>query len=285
MWLFLSLLTAFSSAAQSVAVKKLFPNSGAVRSTSLLLAYTSPFYAGLLFSVDWPSLPWEFWAVFIPLIPLNTAGLLSQMAAIRLSPVSISMPFLGFTPLFALFTGYYILGEAASPLASVGVLTLVAGAYVINLDPSGFLSPFAAIFRERGCAYMLLAAFIYSFCAVLGKKLFCYAPVVFVSCLFFLSLSLCFLLYELLLSYDFKRDYLLYRRGGTLLGFIAMVHVLLHGFAINSTKAAYMIAIKRSSGLFSVILGGLVLGESGLKIRFAGALLMFIGALFLACNP
>lgn len=56
---------------------------------------------------------------------------------------------------------------------------------------------------------------------------------------------------------------------------------ILHFTAIALTKVAYMVAVKRSSLLVSVLLGRVFFEERGLSRRLPGAALMFAGVLIL----
>ena len=59
------------------------------------------------------------------------------------------------------------------------------------------------------------------------------------------------------------------------------LHVLLHGWAITITKAAYMISVKRFSVLFGIIYGGLLFKESNIVIRLCGGIFMLSGAILI----
>jgi uncharacterized membrane protein len=52
--------------------------------------------------------------------------------------------------------------------------------------------------------------------------------------------------------------------------------------AFQQVEAAYVIAIKRLSLLLAVFYGWFIFKETGIKSRFFGALLMFIGAIMIA---
>ena len=60
-----------------------------------------------------------------------------------------------------------------------------------------------------------------------------------------------------------------------------MIHISFHGLAIAGSTAVYMVAVKRSSILFSVLLSWFILREADIKYRGLGTLLMFIGMLFI----
>jgi uncharacterized membrane protein len=60
-----------------------------------------------------------------------------------------------------------------------------------------------------------------------------------------------------------------------------MIHISFHGLAIAVSKSVYMVAVKRSSILFSVLLSWLILRETDISYRGLGTLLMFVGMLFI----
>ena len=65
-------------------------------------------------------------------------------------------------------------------------------------------------------------------------------------------------------------------------GASAGLMILLHFAAIERTQVAYMISVKRTSLLYTVLLGGAFFGEVGTGRRFAGALVMLLGLALLS---
>jgi len=59
------------------------------------------------------------------------------------------------------------------------------------------------------------------------------------------------------------------------------MHIGFHSLAITMVTAAYMIAVKRCSILFSVLAGGLYLREANFSTRLAGTAAMFAGMLLI----
>ena len=57
--------------------------------------------------------------------------------ALTLSPVSLSVPYLAFTPALLLFTSYWTLGEKPNAYGVAGVTVLAAGAYALNAVAGG----------------------------------------------------------------------------------------------------------------------------------------------------
>ena len=61
------------------------------------------------------------------------------------------------------------------------------------------------------------------------------------------------------------------------IGFFAAVRAVTQMLAINLTLVAYVISIKRTSVLFSIVFAYLVFKEKGIKERLSGAILMVLG--------
>ncbi len=113
-WFFLSLITAISVAVRDVSVKALFEDQHPLEIVALELFWSLPLLvAGCLF-VPVPHLDSAFWWAFILSIPLNLVAYILYLYAIKLSPLTLSVPFLAFTPVFMILTGAFILGETVN---------------------------------------------------------------------------------------------------------------------------------------------------------------------------
>ena len=66
-----------------------------------------------------------------------------------------------------------------------------------------------------------------------------------------------------------------------LLGLVNGLMILCHMTAISLAIVPYVIAVKRTSTLLSVLWGGWLLGEAGLRQRLTGAAVMFAGLLLI----
>ena len=279
-WFIPALLTAFMTASQDAWVKHFFSDLSAYEMLAFPMAYSLPLFCLALPFIAVPLLDRTFAIYFIAGIPVNGIGFLLHMRAIQISPLSLSLPYLAFTPVFIFFTGFVVLGETANGWGVLGVCIIVAGAYVLNIDPElySLLSPFVAFGREKGSVLMLLTAFIYSFGAVVGKKAIQHSSVMFFTTSFFVVFNLVCLAGMLLFRKARFRRLVRSPMKGTVAGGLLFGHAICHGWAISMTKAAYMIAVKRLSILFGVIYGGLFFREQRLMYRMAGTGLMIAGA-------
>ncbi|MDY6904130.1 MAG: DMT family transporter [Thermodesulfobacteriota bacterium] len=282
-WFFLSLLTAMAVASCDTCMKKWFSHLSHYEMMLFPLVYGLPFLSvGLLF-VTVPALDPFFYMVFLVTIPFTMIPMLMYMKAIKLSPLSLTVPYLAFTPVFMILTGYLLLGEVIDKWGIFGIGVVVAGGYVLNIDTKNrsLLAPFRAVFKETGSWLMLLAALMFSVSAVLGKLAILHSSVMFFQVWFFIVVSLLLLGIMVVTRHINPAILLQSPAKGLVVGILMVIHILCHGFAISMTKAAYMMSIKRLSILFSIIYGGLVFKEENLPIRFTGAVMMFAGACIL----
>lgn len=285
-WVVLSILTALAAASTDAWTKKFFGDGDAVTMAFYPLAYSLPLFALSLPFVSVPSLDAVFWWCLVLSVPINCFSFVLYMEAIRVSPLSLTVPFLTLTPVFLVITGYAILGETASSAAVSGIAVIVLGGYLLNAPTArgGFLQPLRAVATERGSVLMIAVAFIYSVSAVLGKKAIIHSSPLFFGMFFFLLQNF-FLVGWAWCTGAVRRRAVLKRSAllkGLLVGTLYYLHVVLHVWAISLTQAAYMIALKRLSAVFGVLYGAWLFKEKHLAWRFMGAAVMVAGATIIA---
>jgi drug/metabolite transporter (DMT)-like permease len=103
-------------------------------------------------------------------IAINLTASVLFIKAVQVSPLSLTIPLLSFTPVFSTLFSAALLGEWPRPLQLAGVGVAVLGALVLNLGGSVPLrESLRAFARERGCLYMLCVAVLWSVGAVVDK--------------------------------------------------------------------------------------------------------------------
>lgn len=241
--------------------------------------YSLPFLLVTLPFIPVPELDGVFWWTVCILVPLDTLAFYLYMRAIKLSPLSLSIPFLSFTPVFMIGTGFFILGEIPNKWGVAGIGLVVAGSYTLHAGEvrHGYLAPFRAIFKEPGSWLMLIVSLLYSVLAVLGKKAIQHSSPLFFGFFFLAALNLLTLILFPLLAKIQWGALLRMPRKGVWVGLMLYLHIVFHSLAISMVKAVYMISVKRMSILFSVVYGWLLFNESEISDRMLGAFLMFLG--------
>ena len=279
-WIIPALFTALFSASQDAWVKHHFSMRSTYEMMAYPMVYSLPLFCLTLPFVAVPEIDRVFLVYVTLSIPVNGVGLLLHMRAIQISPLSLTLPYLAFTPVFIFFTGFVILGEIPTGWGVLGVCIIVTGSYVLNIDPKVLspLAPLKAFGREKGSKVMLLVALIYSLGAVAGKMAILHSSVMFFTVSFFVSLNICFITGMLFLGKVHLRGLLHSPVKGMISGGLLFAHAVCHGWAISLTQTVYMIAVKRMSILFGIIYGGLFFRERHLHYRLIGAGLMVAGA-------
>lgn len=279
-WFTFAFLTALSVATHDAWMKKWFSHLSLWEMTVYPLAYSLPMILGSLFFIAVPALDRTFYVSFAVCLPLNALPLFLYMKAIRISPLSLTVPYLAFTPVFIVGTGWLFLNETPDGWGIAGIAAVCVGSYVLNMDPAhaSVFAPLRAVFRETGSWLMLIVAFIYSLTSVLGKLAILHSSPLFFQMSFFSVLNILIILFFLLFQKIRPATIFRYPVKGMVAGLLFFFHIFFHGFAIAMAKAAYMISVKRLSIVLGVIFGGLVFHEPNFRVRLLGAALMFSGA-------
>lgn len=281
-WFFLSLITAISIAVRDVSIKTykdLAPREIAI----LELFWALPFFFLGYLLIETPPVDHIFWWTFILSIPINILAYVLYLYAIKISPISLSVPFLAFTPAFMILTGFFILDETINMWGGMGIGLIILGGYVLHFkkNQTNIWAPFSAFVREKGSWFMFIVAVLFAFAAVIGKKAILHSSPLFFSYSFFLVFNVTLLAGLLLVGNNDWRKILHHTPRGIWLGSLLMIHISFHALAIAISTAVYMVAVKRSSILFSVLLSWFILKEADIRYRGPGALLMFTGMLFI----
>ena len=288
LWAILSILAGFFVALSDALNKKFLSSHGAYvmlfARTFGSLPFLFPVFLYLLFSKNaFSFFTHSFLLVVFLLLFLEMIATVFYMKGIKASPLSASLPFLSFTPVFVVLTGYLILGERVSYAGFAGILLIVLGSYFIHLpERKSLFDPFVKIYKEKGSRYLLITAFIYGLTSVLGKKALLLSEPVFFASFYFSALGIAGLIFAKAFGrirvFEVSRASL---REVLLVGGTQALMCLFHMLALSLVETAYMIALKRTSILFAVILGYLFFRERYVGFRLTGALLMLLGVVII----
>ena len=283
LWFSLSLIAALSQAGNDAISKRFFSNLTAYEMGLIRLLYALPYLiVGYLF-VPRPPLDKTFWLCLAVGLPLELAAFLCYMRAIKLSPLSLSVPFLAFTPAFVILTGFLLLGETLNICGITGIFLIVAGSYALNLSSikQEWLAPFEAIFKEQGSWLMLITALIYSLTATLGKLAIQHSSPQFFAVTYFLLFALFVgVLFPVMPG---AKPVNLFKKPlpAAIAGVVLATLIFSHTLAISLIEAAYMLSVKRSSLLFGVLFGAFLFKEEKIRERLFGASIMMCGVLII----
>ncbi len=279
MWAIFALLSALGWAIAHAYAKKAMHKAGIGELFIIWLRYVFalPFLLPFALSMDVPHLSKKFFMLHLAWIPFESLALYLSLKAIRISPFSLVMPLLSFTPLFLIFTAWIGLGEIASIYKIPGILLVVFGSYVLGTGRTRV--PFGRLISEKGAILMLITAFLYSITSVAGKALVLETNPVFFSVYYGIVMTIVF---SPLALFNRKGDVRAAKKELIIAGLAYAMMILSHMFAVQLGKVAYVIALKRLSGLFSVVFGKLLFDEEEIRERMLGAAIMVLGAIIIA---
>ncbi|MCB0335651.1 MAG: DMT family transporter [Bdellovibrionales bacterium] len=285
MGILLSLLTAVFQTAQDVTSK------GALRSYSpvVVLFSLSAFglptlLLGLTFGM--PTVSNVSWWLFLAFLCAlcDSLGLFFYVKSMSLGELSQVIPLASIGPVIAMFFALFWHGEVLSKAGLLGVLLIVIGTYLVNLNlgEDGWLKPFQSIITERAPRYMLLACLVFAVAWNVHKAGLAYSNAVqwAVACFVFRIIqTLPFALVDYRKHEDRVRSSwgLLF-----LIGTFSALTFLTGIFALNFTMIGYVSSIKRLCILLSIVAGYFIFHETNFRQRFLGGICMVAGVVVIA---
>ena len=227
-------------------------------------------------------------ATFLLVASVEAAGhavaSLLYVRAVTLSPLSLTVPYLGFTPVTSMAVAAAVLGEAPNARGLAGIGLVAVGALTLHLERGARVRDLvAAPLREPGSWRMLAVACIWGSTTSLDKIAIAHGSEALLAlwlavgssgllaCAWFTGL-LAGLGAANVRPQGPRTDLLLATAAAAAAG-----AVLFQFYAYRHLLVAYVETIKRSGILPSVVIGALYFGEGGLSRRLPAAAAMTLG--------
>lgn len=240
-----------------------------------------------LFLLLWTG-QWEFDSVFfsIGILEAVTFSITSVLyvQAVSLSPLSLTIPYLGLTPVVSLLMAMISIGEVPTIRGLLGVILVVVGAIALHLGKGTTVATLLrAPFQEPGSWRMMIVAVVWGITTSLDKIAIQHGSEALLG--LFLTLGSAMIL---IASRNLRKEL-----GATdghprtksgwqplllLAALVGGVAVLAQFYAYRYLLVAYVESVKRAGGLLSVLIGFAFFGEEGLIYRIPAALIILSGA-------
>ncbi|NQT23029.1 MAG: EamA family transporter [Candidatus Omnitrophica bacterium] len=107
MWFGLSLACAFLAATTATLTKTLLKDNDAFIIGWLRQLLCLPILAAIFIIIPKPKLDITFWKIILILLPMELTAFLLYLKSIKISPLSLTFPFLGLTPVFSVIFAVY----------------------------------------------------------------------------------------------------------------------------------------------------------------------------------
>ncbi len=284
-WILFSLLSAFFHASR-LAVTKHLSLSFSARALTLYvnlasLAVTAPL---IIWYHDIPLHEPVYALVVLLGGVLSGIGGWALNTAIQRSDLSLVGPVMTLTPGFVVVIEWIVIGDLPGPLGFAGLALLILGGYVLRVEQEQIspLAPLRRLFMDPGSRFTLVAAFCFAAASTLGRVgIQMSDPLSFAVVVAIVNPVVLFVMFSL-------QDHRFYReafpeqlreqvRPLLLLGVLFALMRIADQIALSLTLASYAMAVKRTAGVFAVLLGHWYYGEGHVAARLAGSGLLLAG--------
>lgn len=291
-WLLLSSGTALCEALKDATGKQALKSLDEYSVLFGLTATGALFMALLMLATEGiPTLGTDFGLALLVGGSLNILAFTLYTRAIKIADLSLTVPLVTLTPLFLLVTSPVIIGEWPTGLDAVGVMFLIVGSYMLNLNPSDglTLAPLRALMLNPGSRMMMAVAFLWSITSNFDKVGTLNSSPLFWGMSLFATIALGMVPFVLKRVWQKGMGPAL---GGlwtqakfvTLAGTFQAIGISLQFTALTMAPVAQVVAVKRMSALISVGFGYALFGETGLRERLLGAAIMVSGVVIMAMD-
>jgi drug/metabolite transporter (DMT)-like permease len=252
---------------------------------SLILIVLTPF----MFSrfTELKAVALELPIVLLGAVVTNLLATKLNMEALKREELSYTAPLNAMVPLFTLLIAAVFLNESPPRFGIIGVLAIVAGAYIVSSKPNQmhWYDPLKRLVTSAGAQLTIAVTLCYAFNTILIKvmtndgygSLTIFYLITIIGWLFLIHVPL-------LKRKEFKavgRSDKLAILGGSISSFAGgYFHIL----ATANTFTSYATSVRRLDALISILLGWRYLKETNIRIKLIGAGVMTVGTVLLAIS-
>jgi drug/metabolite transporter (DMT)-like permease len=283
-WIIPALFSAFADANKDYVSKRAMQTVNHYVAAWALMTLILPFLSIALLFIGIPMIGPLFLEALIVNSMVYVISVVLYMKAISISPLSLTLPMIAFTPAFMLITGPLILNEFPKPMGILGITGVVIGVYILKVKDvkKGLLHPFISLFKEKGPLLMFIVAVMWSFTGTTTKFLVTQSNTVFaLFSLYVLSASV-FTVFIFATKKVKIKDISGNLKNISGIGFFMSLSEIGLVYSYTMTLAVYAIAVKRLSILIGSFYGFKFFKEGDVIQRASGSILMFLGVILMA---
>ncbi|MBN1645740.1 DMT family transporter [Candidatus Woesearchaeota archaeon] len=283
-WYMLALLSALCIAAMTVLNKKTLRREHTLEFCASR-GLVKLIMGGVLIIILELSIKWLDLLIIYGVSVLATIGIRNLMKATKHMDVSITAPLSNLSPLLLLVIAYFVLGESPTLNQLAGILLIIAGAYVLQVDrvSHDLLEPLKHFAKNHYMHLLIGSMIVFSITATLDRWILSHKldAITYMVWLWVL-VGVNFIIIEshkhgfMEIIYDLRRDW------KTLVPLGALTF-LANFFYLNAAAVqniAVVIGLKRSQSLFVTLTAGLFFRETHILSKSIASLIM-IGGIFL----
>lgn len=289
MWFVYALLGALGKSYSGFFRKKIAKNVSSAMyiwvAYSLILLALTPFMVSRFSEIS--KAVTELPIIVVGIVLTNLLATRLNFEALKREELSYTAPLNSLVPLFTLLIAGLFLHESPPKYGIIGVLAIVAGAYIVSIKPERihWYDPLKRLVTSAGAQLSIAVTLFYAINTVLIKVMtedgYSSLTVFYLSTL----IGWLFLIHVPILKHKelkaIERSDKLAVLGG---GISSFASGYFHILATASTFTSYATGVRRLDALVSVLLGWRYLKETNIRVKLIGAGVMTIGAVLLAVS-
>ena len=289
-WYWLALSSALLSAFAAILQKKALNEINALNFTVIVSVFVALFSTFLIGKVDLSTAGSYSMLVLFGKSIINATAFLCIMIALKNLEISRALPVLAASPMTVALLAFILLGESLSLTEVLGMVLIVLGTYVLELKKNeNIIAPFRVFVESKYHRIILIALGLMSLSAILDKLLltsFKLPPLTFLVMQNYFFLII-FLLYRFLSGLKNRNEKLFKGVSKNILIIIVLIAIATIGYRwtqIEATKlgpVGLVIAVKRLSVLFAVLIGAKLFKEENYLRKVLATLTIVAGALLI----
>ncbi|MFH1249188.1 MAG: EamA family transporter [archaeon] len=282
-WQIFSLFSALFSASSAILEKKILLKEKPLEMSALMSIFAFILSIPFFFMIDINSVSSVSLIVLFGKCLISAAAFYCVMVSIKELQLSSALPLLAVTPAFVAIFALVFLGEYLKIKDVIGMILIIAGTYVLELNTKNLISPIKIFMKSKGYLYVLLALVLFTISSVLDKFILkAYnLPVNAFIAFQQLFLTLIFLLIILIKRESLKETFSGSWKLILLLASFTIIYRYAQIAAVKNAPVALVLSIKRLSVFFAAIIGGAIFKEENLIRKGVAALLIVLGTILL----
>lgn len=289
-WFIFAVLAAFLTSLSTMVEKKTLAHLHAIDFSIVLSIFAALLSLPVLFTSSWDTIDAKALGLLLVVSLLATFAFIGVIRGVRHLEVSTSSSLFLLGPFITSLIAFLFLGEKLSPLQLGGMFLLALGIYVLETRHFWRGGEFwSAIWGDKYSRFILFGLLLYGFTAT-GDRIalgYWHIPPLLYTALVQLLIA-CFFI-PIAISYrgGFSSSYQTAKANWKL---ILLVALLTTGYRIMQSQAAALaaiglvVAIKRSSALFTTIVGGEIFREHDLVRKTIACTIMILGVYIIAMH-
>lgn len=286
-WISFALLSALFISIASIIEKRTLFYEHAMEYSAVLATVVAIISLPFFFLVDYSAVNAK--TIFLMLTTATVGGVATFFIArsSRHLEISTSSPLLVLGPAITSALAYFVLGERISLLQSLGMLVLIVGAYLLEMREDSKISDPIRIFLESRFVHMLLLGlFIGSISSLIDRTILHNNGVSVFTYLAFVNFFQG-IVYIIMLSIyhdGFAGIKHGFQTAGLSVFFIAALVVASRFFQAAAVQLVYVgivLAVKRTSSIFTALIGGEIFHEENIARKVFACLVMVLGTILI----